>query len=191
MALDKESFEKFLSWLSLDREEAGVKYLELRKKLIRFFSWGGCHEPDELFDDTVNRASNKIASGAVERSVSPIAFCDGVARNVLREYRRRRKLDSLPEDPPASPTVPNWDEKTMACMDECLDRLSEHDRDLVRRYVQDERSEKIKAHKQMAAEEGGPNALRIKIFRIKNVLRDCVSECVKHGGEGPQYSGWT
>jgi hypothetical protein len=40
MALDKEPFEKFLFWLSRDREEAGTKYVELRKRLIRFFKLG-------------------------------------------------------------------------------------------------------------------------------------------------------
>ncbi len=178
MALDQDSFEKFLSWLAPDREEAGMKYLELRRRLIRFFTWRGCHIPEELFDTTIERAAKKLACGGVQDSVDPFRYCYGVARNLLKEYPRQPKPDPLPENHPAALPVPTWDERTLACLDECLDRLSEHHRYLVRRWFQYEGGEKIRVRKEMAAEEGGPNALRIRIFRIKKVLRDCVSDCL-------------
>ncbi len=174
----EDAFRAFLAWLSPDREEAEVKYEQLRRMLIRFFTWGGCHVPDELFDETINRASKKIASGAVERSVKPYAYCRGVARNVLHEYWDEYKPGPLPDDVPWVDHEPDWSEEELACLDQCLLQLSEHNRFLVTRYTEVQGAEKIKVHRQMAAEEGGPNALRIRIYRIKNVLRDCVIDCL-------------
>jgi DNA-directed RNA polymerase specialized sigma24 family protein len=182
-SLSAESLEKFLKWLSADREEAGKKFEQLRGKLTQFFAWGGCHIPEELFDKTVDVASKKIESGAVDRSVNPFAYCSGVAKNVLNEYRRDVRLDPARDDIPSlwSPE-PEWDERELACLTRCLDRLGAHDRDLITLYHKYEGRKKIEVRKEMAAIEGGRNMLRIKIFRIKNSLRDCVSACVQQAG---------
>jgi DNA-directed RNA polymerase specialized sigma24 family protein len=181
-SLSADSLDKFLAWLSADREEAGRRFEQLRSKLVRFFAWGGCHIPEELFDKTVDVASKQIESGKVERSVNPFAYCSGVARNLLNEYRRDPKLDPVPEDIPSmGPDEPVWAEREVACLTGCLNCLPSRDRDLVTRYHKYEGREKIKVRQAMAAEEGGLNTLRIKIFRIKNSLRECVSACVQQG----------
>jgi DNA-directed RNA polymerase specialized sigma24 family protein len=183
-SLTAESLEKFLAWLSPNREEATVKYQQIEKRLIVFFGRGGCHVPEDLFDKTIDVACKKIDSGTVERSVDPTAYCYGVARNVLREYRREKKPLPMPEDFAAPRGGPEWDEQELACMEECLDQLAERQRDLVTRYYEAEGAEKIRARKALAAETGGANMLRIKVFRIRLTLRDCVSECVKQKVEG-------
>jgi len=182
--LTAESLEKFLAWLSPDREEAGVKYQQLEKRLIVFFGRGGCHVPEELFDKTIDIACKKIDSGEVEPSVDPTAYCYGVARNVLREYRRQMKPVPMPENLASPRGGPDWDEQDLACMEECLTRLGQHQRDLVTRYYQGEGGEKIKVRKALAAETGGANLLRIKVFRIRNTLRDCVFKCVEQKERG-------
>src|SRR6516162_9010610 len=48
-ALTPASFEKFLCWLSEDWDEAGRKYEQIRTKMVKFFTWRGCHIPEELF----------------------------------------------------------------------------------------------------------------------------------------------
>ena len=182
--LTAESLEKFLAWLSPDREEAGVKYQQLEKRLIVFFGRGGCHVPEELFDKTNDIACKKIYSGAVEPSVDPTAYCYGVARNVLREYRRDIKPGPMPEDFASPRGLPDWDEQDVACLEECLTRLGQRQRDLVTRYYQGEGREKIKVRKVLAAETGGANVLRIMVFRIRNTLRDCVFKCVEKKERG-------
>lgn len=183
--LNAEDFKAFLTWLSLDQEEAARRFEQLRQKLVRFFERGGCHIPEDLFHESVIRSGRKILERAVEPSVDPIAYCTGVARNVLKEYRRDVKPYPLPEDVPSPCVEPVWTEQELACLDECKLLLSEHDRNLVTRYYQYEGREKIEDHKRMAAEEGGLRALRVKNHRIMNKLRVCVFECVSRNGGAP------
>ena len=173
-------WDDFLSWLSPDREEAGRKYVELKKKLSKYFIWGGCHVPDELADDTLDRASKKLAEGKVDRSVDPIAFCCGIARNVLREYWRKPRPDTLDHDVPFVDPKPTWSKQELACFDECWAQLSDHHRDLMARWHQcGKGQEKIEAHRKMAEQEGKMNTLRTRIHRIRNFMRDCVAACLR------------
>lgn len=173
-------FDDFLSWLSPDREEAAIKYEALRRKLIRFFVRGGCHIADEQVDLTFDRASKKVAEGKVDRSVDPNAYCFGVARNVLREYKK------LPRFEPVDPNLrlfepqPRWNKQEWECFDECWARMSIPKRDLLTRWHQPKKGrEKIEEHKKMAETEGGINALRIRIHRIMNAFRNCVDRCLR------------
>lgn len=174
-------FDEFLSWLSPDREEAGMKYEELRRKLVKHFSRGGCHVPDELADETLDRASKSVAEGKVDRSVDPNAYCFGIARNVLREYWRRPQPDDQDHDFPFVETEPTWSERELACLDKCWAQLSVHHRDLLTGWHQcGKGQEKIEAHKKMAEQEDcGMNTLRTRIHRIQNSLRDCVTACLR------------
>jgi len=181
-SLTAECLEKFLSWLSADREEAWTKFEKLRKQLTARFVRRGCHIPEELFDQTVDVACRKIEWGEVDQSVDPGAYCYGVATNVIHEYWRRLQPVPLPDDLPDWKNAPAWDERELKCLDLCLDQLSPHDRDVVIRYHQDRGREKIEVHKVMAAQQGGLNALRVRVCRIKRSLRDCVSDCMKHEG---------
>ena len=172
-SLTADSFEKFLCWLSPDREEAGKKYEQLRKKLVKLFTWRGCHIPEELFDETVNRVAKKIALGAAVCLGHPFDYCFGVARMVLLEYWRKARPKPLPEDVP-SPDIsqPEWDETELDSLRQCLDRLSARDRDLITRYYQGEGRERIQIRREMASEGPGANALRIQIYRIRSSLRE-------------------
>jgi hypothetical protein len=177
-------FDDFFSWLSPDGEGAERKYKELRRKLVQYFTRRGCHIPDELADETVDRASKSIAEGKVDRSVDPQRYCFGVAKNVLREYQKRPQPDPLPNDVRFIEPRADRKEREAACLEECLGQLSERDRDLVTRWHQCKKGrEKIETHKKMAEQEGGINALRIRIHRIMNILRDCVPTCLRREAE--------
>ena len=183
-SLTSESLEKFLAWLSPNREEAAGKYQQLEKRLVAFFVRGGCHVPEELFDRTIDVGCKKIDSGAVESSVDPTAYCYGIARNVLREYRRDQKPLPMPEDFATPRMGPEWDEQELTCMEQCLAGLGEQQRDLVTRYYEGEGGEKARVRRALAAGSGGSSGLRVKVFRIRGILRECVSECLKQKSEG-------
>jgi len=173
-------FDEFLSWLSSDREEAAVKYEMLRGKLIKYFTRRGCHITDELADVTIDRASGKIAEGKVDHTVKPEAYCFGIARNVAHEYWRNPQPSPLDRDFPFVAPPRPWSNRQLACFRQCWARRSKHHRGLFRRWHQPKKGrEKIEEHKKMAETEGGINALRIKIHRIRNTLRDCVAACLR------------
>ncbi|HEY0083559.1 MAG TPA: hypothetical protein VGB61_12265, partial [Pyrinomonadaceae bacterium] len=58
--LTQEGFERLLTWLSPDREQAGKKYEEIRQSLIKIFVWRGVHEAEDLADETITRVTWKV-----------------------------------------------------------------------------------------------------------------------------------
>ncbi len=176
-SLTAESFETFLGWLSPSREDAGRKYEQLRKRLIKFFEWRGCHTPEALSDETVNRVAKRLAAAGVEGREGSFAYCYGVARLVLLEYWRRVKLEPMPADvPQPAVTEPEWSERDLECLNKCLGQLSAHDRTLITRYYQGDGRERIEIRRELAREVGGANALRIQVFKIRAKLRQWFTE---------------
>jgi hypothetical protein len=145
--------------------------------MVSFFSWRGCHIPEELFDRTVDRVCGKIQLGAAECSGDAFTFCYAVGRFVLQEYWREVKLVPMPDDPPfLKGNEPELKEQELQRLESCLGRLSQLERDLITAYYQGEGRERIHIRQQLAAEVGGANALRIQVFRIRARLREFLSE---------------
>jgi len=69
--IDEHLFESLLKWLEPDRELAGDIYEQVRIKLIRLFEYQGCSFPEELTDDTLERAARRISEGSVVRPTDP------------------------------------------------------------------------------------------------------------------------
>lgn len=175
-ALTQAAFDNLLSWLSPDREEAGRKYEEIRRRLIRLFNCRGCDSPEELADDTINRVIKILDAKETEYSGDPILLFFGVARKVFLEWSRKRGLE--PKDVPPVPSL--YTEQELECLDECMWRLPERGRSLIIRYYEQEGRGKIANRQKIAAELGlDMNVLRIQVCRIRKALRDCVFACIQ------------
>jgi hypothetical protein len=178
MPLTPEAFGRFLLWLSPNNEQAVKEYLSVRKRLIRFFMHKGCDDPDALFDETVD-----IVVGKIEECLhcsNPLGYCYGVARNVWLKYMRKHQRTEPIDTDPALFVPPVQDrEPELRCLDRCVDKLSPDDREIVTQYHRDYGRNKINARKTLASELGGPNALRVRVCRIRKTLRECVVNCLK------------
>jgi hypothetical protein len=75
-----------LSRLDADRERAGLKYEELRLKLISYFYRKQCMASDELADETLNRVARSIVEEEKILDEEPPVYCYRVARLVFLEY---------------------------------------------------------------------------------------------------------
>ena len=170
-----EAFDAFLRWLDPDREKAGRKYEEIRNRLIKVFVCRGCYCPEDLADETINRVISKIDTVTRGYSGDPGRYCGGVARHVFHEYARRKPVTALV----LAPDPPEAREQELACLDECLDRVSDSDRMVILRYYEGEKSGRIRNRNELARELGkDPNALRIKVCRIRSLLEECVGDCL-------------
>jgi hypothetical protein len=58
--LTEESFDLFLSWLSEDREVAGRKYEDIRRRLITILECRRCTQPEEIADEALNRFIRRL-----------------------------------------------------------------------------------------------------------------------------------
>lgn len=170
---DDEAFEKLLNWLDPDREKAGEKYRRLHLRLTRIFAAKGCCQAEDLADQTFDVIARKI-DWLIENYVGdPSLYFFGVAKKI---YKPPKPIPSAPPAPDNTEV-----ERRASCLEECLSHLASADeREVVLRYHQKEKGEKIRERKQIAKELGiSANALRIRIWHIHARLRPCVQQCVE------------
>jgi DNA-directed RNA polymerase specialized sigma24 family protein len=81
------SSDDFLRLFDPDPVRASEKYNQLFRRLVRFFEWRRCNEPEDLAQDTIGRGLSKIFS--VDLHVEPAHYFFGIARLVVMEDRKR------------------------------------------------------------------------------------------------------
>jgi len=146
----------------MDMTEAELKALAL--KLRRFFEWNRCYSPEDLAQDTILRGLKRLAEGQINYGENPHSYFLGIARNILREERKKPRaeteLDENCGDPPFQLNAVHW----RILLRECLDQLSHGDRDLIARYILE--------GPENAAQQSGltQNAVRIRVSRIRSKI---------------------
>lgn len=190
--LTREAFDKLLDTLDHDRQTAAEKYERIRQRLANFFEYRGCSSPDDYADITINCAAKKLDEGSQIYSSDPLSFFIGIARNILLEYweqipKHAASLDHLSEV--EHPRVDGIEiiqreedlsrsEAELECLEECLEKTDRQNRELIVGYYTGEKGEKIKNRKHLAAElDLAPAALRLRAFRLRTKLEDCVKNC--------------
>jgi hypothetical protein len=61
-------FDRLLEAPDSDRERAGQSYVQIRRKLVKFFEWHGSSCPDDLADRTIDRVCRKVEEGQTIRA---------------------------------------------------------------------------------------------------------------------------
>lgn len=183
-----EVMQAFLLWLGEDQSSGARKYEEIRRKLILLFRWRGCYIPEELADETIDRTARAVLKPDFHYQGDQVLYFRAVARNVFFEWlRKERKFHTDPISEthielPAHPASHEADNLRQACLERCLNALPPAKRTLVLRYYQSDKRAKIDGRQLLAEELGvGLNALRIQVFRLKNSLRRCVTNCEVKG----------
>jgi DNA-directed RNA polymerase specialized sigma24 family protein len=144
-------------------------YTELHSRLVRLFEWRGCLAPDEAADETLDRAMRKIEQGVHIPDVRP--FIWGIANNVLKEYKRRsHRLISLELTQSQMFRVQDVPDGALnQCLAACFERLPSEARLQLLEYVES------KDRANLASRYGSTlNALRIRISRLRDRLRECA-----------------
>ena len=183
-----EVMRAFLLWLGEDEASGARKYEEIRRKLILLFRYRGCHIPEELADETIDRTARAILDPQFHYQGERIAYFRGVARNVYFEWlRKERRIPTEPiseANPDLAAPVDRSenDDLLHACLERCLNALPQEKKMLLIRYYRSEKKAKIDGRQLLAEELGiGLNALRIQVFRLRNAMRRCVVKCTAEG----------
>jgi DNA-directed RNA polymerase specialized sigma24 family protein len=154
----------------------------IRLALVKFFDWRRAHTPEELADETLNRAIRHVDEGEIPKDLP--TYCLGIARFVLRESLRRPERRGVELEEAGPLTAPAAQEITederQTCFEQCLGELPLENRQLITQYYQDERRQKINNRLALAERMGIPlNALRSRAQRIRDRLEQCVAGCQK------------
>jgi len=192
--LNPEAFRQFLSWLDEGVDSRGECYLEMRRRLVRYFDRRNCSSPDDLADETLNRVARKLEEKGEIVGATPAHYCYIVAKFVFLEFLRRVESNQKSLDHPkeygqamaglAVPSRPDEDaaakEKLFECLEKCLGKLQPEERELILGYYRGEQRAKIERRSELAARSGlTMNALSIRACRIRSKLELCVSTCAK------------
>ena len=186
MALTPESFERLLNWLHPDREVAGRELQRIRALLIRKFESHNSCSADRLADATIDRVAETLTPEMIENWVGKKdKKFFRVAFYILLEDKKRLEVE-LPDDI----NVPNPDrnedddlELKLACLEQCLQTLPQDKRNLITKYYQGTKAEKIKNRDDLARElKLALPALRVKALRIRKDLKCCIQKCLANTG---------
>lgn len=196
--LTQEAFDLMLARLDADRESAGRKYEEIRRKLSKFFEWRGCAQAEEYTDRTIDRVARRLVEGAQLPEDKPYLFFHGVAINVLREHWKQREKESaepLDDLLPAPGLIVNPEEtrerdearfekeRRLECLTECAYQLDREEMELITEYHQGggvgERMNKERRKELAKRLNIQLNALRIRAYRIRSMLENCIDACAQ------------
>jgi RNA polymerase sigma factor (sigma-70 family) len=188
----QDTFRQFLDWLDEGSGSGGEKYLDLRRRLVLYFDRKNCLTADELADETLSRVAQKFQEKGEITNLSPAHYCYVTAKFVFLEYTRsaehsHKSLEELPASGPtggelaaAAPadSASADKERTLDCLERCLNKLAPDESDLIVTYYQGEQREKIRGRRQIAERLGvSANALTIRACRIRSKLESCVRAC--------------
>jgi|ERR1700752_718543 len=175
-SLSQEAFDELLGWLDLDREQAAIKYEQMRARLIKLFVGRGCVDAEDLADETINRVTSKLRDIKDQYYGDPMRYFVGVANKVHLEYLRRK----TPQPPSLLPADSSRVELEYRCLERCVERLSEEDRNLLLRHYGAKGRTEAERRKALADElRISLNALRIRVYRIRQALKECVEKCIQ------------
>jgi DNA-directed RNA polymerase specialized sigma24 family protein len=179
--LTQEAFDDLLDFLGPTAEEAGRRYEEIRRRLIKILTCRGCVNPEELVDESFDRVARKAAEMKKTYQGDPALYVYGVARLVHLESLKKKPLAS----PPPALDPSDEHERELDCLEKCMQSIPPAQSEFIRDYYRREKSAKIEHRKALAARTGiGINALRIRALRIRVDLQKCVTACLGRSGEG-------
>jgi hypothetical protein len=171
-----EEFNKLLAWLDPDQDKAACQYTLIQGRLTKVFAARGCADPETLAQEVLNRVCVRIDS-VRQNFPDPLRCCLGFLDNVHREYLREEQMKARAVRP-QDPRPPDELEKEDRCLEQCLNMLVAEERDFFERYFNGEKRVRIENRKKLAAALGKTsNALRIRAFKLRKEMNECLLNC--------------
>lgn len=163
-----------LAALDSEPTRAAEVYERLRARLVGRFHCRGLPAPEDLADETFDRVARRLRDGEQPRDL--VAYILGVGRLVGLEARRRAlRTERLDDDIAAQQqSAPDLRIDRLAA---CLAELPAPNRELLLRYEDGHRTERIARRRELARELGiGLNALRIRVHRMREKVLALVDD---------------
>jgi hypothetical protein len=180
--ITSEALNQLLIALSDNQAEAVVAYTKLRDSLIRFFQIKGDSEPENSADVTLDRVALKVIQNIEIPDITKYSF--GVARFVFLE---RIKLDQKERIAAKGfyankfSVKPESDTDDFLHLRECFNHLAEDEKQLLQEYFADmPHADLFEQRKKMQIKYNiSVNTLRVKVFRLRERLENCVKNKLK------------
>lgn len=178
------SFATLIGRLALGGSDSAVEYERLRRRLVVLLRR---HEPvhaEALADVALDRLARHLNDGtAVD---DPCGYVLGIARKLVMEAGERRQREQRMFDDPsftAHGSDPDHaDERLLAVLGKCLDRLSAAQREFILAYYNADGAARIEDRQRLARADGvSLNALRNRALRLREALERCARQALAGG----------
>jgi DNA-directed RNA polymerase specialized sigma24 family protein len=180
--IDETSFGRLLEWLDDDPSVSAEVYRRIHHKLILYFSARGCPGAEDLADETIDRVMLKINAEQIAYEGNPLKYFYSFAKHIHQEFLRSRNFQ-LNEDFLAATGETNFEttdeeeSKLGKQLQKCLARFKAADRKLILEYYSAQSGREKEFREKVAAKYSlSPNSLRVKVFRLKNRLANCIEK---------------
>jgi DNA-directed RNA polymerase specialized sigma24 family protein len=178
--ITQKDFDRFLIWLDKDKEAAAQKYQSIHRRLVQIFLARNAFPADELADQTIDRAIQKIDYLIKEYDGHPELYIYSIANKIFLEHLRKPKSEPLTDDSIQKETGKDTEEAYFDCLNSCLNNLSPEQRSLFIEYFQYKKQARIEQHKKLAQKLNlDIKALRTRVYRLRVNLEKCVQRCVR------------
>jgi RNA polymerase sigma factor (sigma-70 family) len=156
--------------LDADPARAAQRYREIRRDLVRFAEWQGCHDPEDAADDALFRGLKRLAEGIDVTTSGARGFLFGVVKNVVREraraVQREQPLEASPVQHRAAPARDHARVEARLALAQALRALEPRDRMIVVRYCLEDDRAALSRHLGVS-----PGHLRLMVHRIRSRIR--------------------
>lgn len=128
-----------LELFHVNAEVAEDRYRSLYHRLVRYFSWNRQQEPEDLAQESLRRALQRLRHGQKITTQNPEAYFFGVARNVLRESWHSvlpERLDAVENLQPRSSYRKLYTEETRVFFLQCIRDLSAEELEMIVAYTE-------------------------------------------------------
>ncbi|HEU4712098.1 MAG TPA: hypothetical protein VFS76_11065 [Pyrinomonadaceae bacterium] len=173
-SLEQNSFDELFSLLEPQGLSTESRFTLCRRKLVKFFVWRHCTDPDSLADETIVRLLKNVDQGTKISGDNPYSYVYAIAIHVFQEHTRLKSKTTSLTDVAELPQV-SISAAVDGCGALCLKELAPEKRELLARYYLDSDDRNDTADEQFAT----INALRLRIYRIKQELKRCRQKCEK------------
>lgn len=189
LEFNRKAFDALLFALNEDRDQAGLKYEEIRQRLIRQFRARGSHKPQAHADEVFNRVARRVLDGVQLDQANSVGYFHETARLVLLEYQREVKAELLPPEDLAKLPLSAMsaseellifsrrleNEIGIEAIEKCRTEMSDDDNLLRDLYDYGENPERIERRKMLAKELGVKDGtLRKHILDLNKRFKNCV-----------------
>lgn len=180
-------YDRLIERLGGEFTQAAAAFQQLRQRLVRLLAWRGTSDPEALADETLERVARQLGGGLEIKSEDPFRYAARVAQLVahedLRALRREQTVHKAAQEQPTT-THDDDDDARMASLESCLEALPAADRELILTFYRGEKGSRIAGRRALAARLGiSVNALRIRAYRLRQTLEQCIRDQVDDRGE--------
>jgi len=182
--------EQLFPYLDTDEQRAWERYGIICRKLMTFFENKKNVDPVDCTIKTFHRVLKNIDNGKIDQIPIFDKYFLEVAYYIFKESGREVTVSIEVLTPPQMPvTDPEYEEEEnrerekkeqrLDCLDQCLKRLKENERELIIDFYKGSGTERKKIRKNLARKFNiTRNALRIKANRLRDKLRECLYNCL-------------